>query len=68
MKKQPNHQYLKYASMGTQMLVTIALGIFLGIKLDKWLHLGFPVFTVALSLVSVVASIYIAVKDLLKKK
>ena len=67
MNKQPNH-YMKYAAMGTQMLVTIGLGIFLGIKIDKWLHLHFPVFTVVLSLVSVVASIYLAVKDLIKKK
>ena len=59
---------MKYAAMGTQMLVTIGLGIFLGIKIDKWLHLHFPVFTVVLSLVSVVASIYLAVKDLIKKK
>ncbi|MFN6037364.1 MAG: AtpZ/AtpI family protein, partial [Bacteroidota bacterium] len=47
MKKQPN-QYMKYATMGTQMLITIGLGVFLGIKLDKWLQLKFPVFTVVL--------------------
>jgi F0F1-type ATP synthase assembly protein I len=67
MKKQPN-QYMKYATMGTQMLITIGLGVFLGIKLDKWLQLKFPVFTVVLSLLSVFAAIYLAVKDLLKRK
>lgn len=59
---------MKYASMGTQMLITIGLGVFLGIKLDKWLNLKFPVFTVVLSLLSVFAAIYLAVKDLLKRK
>jgi F0F1-type ATP synthase assembly protein I len=67
MKKQPN-QYMKYATMGTQMMITIGLGVFLGIKLDKWLQLKFPVFTVVLSLLSVFAAIYLAVKDLLKRK
>jgi hypothetical protein len=67
MKKPPNH-YFKYATMGTQMLVTIGLGVFLGIKLDRWLGLKFPVFTVVLSLLSVVIAIYLSVRDLLKKK
>jgi hypothetical protein len=60
--------YMRYASMGTQMLITIGLGVFAGVKLDKWVHLKFPVFTVVLSLVSVILAMYLAVKDLLKKK
>lgn len=59
---------MKYASMGTQIVVTILIGVFAGIKLDAWLGLKFPVFTVVLSLLSVVAGMYLAVKDLLKKK
>ncbi len=64
----PPVNYMRYAAMGTQMLVTIGIGVFIGIKLDRWLNLKFPVFTVVLSLVSVVAAMYLAVKDLLKKK
>lgn len=60
--------YMRYAAMGTQMLVTIALGVFAGVKLDQWLGMKFPVFTVVLSLVAVFAAMYLAVKDLLKKK
>lgn len=59
---------MKYASMGTQIAVTILLGVFAGIKLDAWLNLRFPLFTVVLSLLAVVAGMYLAVKDLLKKK
>jgi len=49
------------------MFAIIGLGIFGGVKLDQWLNLSFPVFTVLLSLISVAAAIYTAVKDLLRK-
>jgi len=50
------------------MFAIIALGIFAGLKLDQWLKIRFPVFTVFFSILSVAAAIYTAVKDLLKKK
>jgi hypothetical protein len=67
MEKSPR-SYMRYATMGTQMLIVIGLGVFAGIKLDQWLEFKFPLFTVVLSLVSVVTAMYLAVKDLLKKK
>jgi len=54
--------------MGTQILVTILLFVFAGYKLDQWLELKFPAFTLGLSLLGVVVGIYFAVRDLLKKK
>jgi len=65
-KKQLNN-YAKYSSIGIQMLVIILAGVFGGYKLDQWLELSFPVFTIVLSLLSVVLAIYTVVKDLLKK-
>ena len=59
---------MRYATMGTQMLVVIGLGVFAGFKLDKWLELKIPIFTLVLSLLSVAAAIYLSIKDLLKKK
>jgi len=50
------------------MFAIIGLGIFGGVKLDQWIDTGFPVFTVLLSIISVAASIYTAVKDLIGKK
>jgi len=58
---------MRYATMGTQMLVIMALGVFGGYSLDKWLGLKFPVFTIVLSLTSVAAAIYLSIKDFLKK-
>jgi hypothetical protein len=50
--------------MAFQMVIIIGLGVFGGIKLDKWLHMRFPLFTVILSLAGVALSLYYFVKDL----
>jgi F0F1-type ATP synthase assembly protein I len=66
-KKQGLNNYARYSSIAFQMAAIILLGVFGGYKLDQWLHLK-PLFTIILSLLSVVISIYIVTKDLLKKK
>jgi hypothetical protein len=50
------------------MAVIITLGVFGGKKLDELLKLNQPVFTLLFSLVAVFASIYLSIKDFLKKK
>jgi len=65
-KKQLNG-YARYSNLAFQMLAIIGIGIFGGVKLDQWLELRFPVFTLILSLVSVFAAIYSAIKDLIHK-
>ena len=66
-KRPPLESYARYSSLAFQMFAIIGLGIFGGVKLDQWLKVGFPVFTVLLSIISVAAAIYTAVKDLLRK-
>lgn len=66
-KDQINY-YAKYSAMAFQMAVIIGLGTFGGYKLDQLLGLKFHIFTIILALLSVVAAIYYAVKDLLKPK
>jgi len=48
------------------MLAIILLGVFGGMKLDQWLELKSPVFTVIFSILFVILAIYSAVRDLLK--
>jgi F0F1-type ATP synthase assembly protein I len=67
-KRPPLESYARYSSLAFQMFAIIGLGIFGGVKLDEWANIGFPVFTVLLSIISVAAAIYTAVKDLLKKQ
>jgi F0F1-type ATP synthase assembly protein I len=49
------------------MFFIILAGVFGGIKLDEMLNTS-PLFTVLLSLLGVMAGIYMALKDFLKKK
>jgi F0F1-type ATP synthase assembly protein I len=65
-KKNNLNNYAKYSSIALQMLVIILVGVFGGVKLDEWLNLSIPVFTVLLSLLSVAVAIYTVIKDLLK--
>ena len=69
-KKQPDDKVsmMRYASMGTQMMAIIGLGVFGGVKLDEYLGWKTPICTLVLSLLSVAAAIYLSVKDFLKKK
>ncbi len=50
------------------MIVIILVGVFGGLKLDKIIHWEFPVFTVVLSVLSVLVAMYYAVKDLIRFK
>ena len=56
--------FAKYSTMAFQMVIIIGLGVFGGIKLDDWLHMRFPLFTLVLSLAGVALSIYLMIKDL----
>ena len=66
-KKRQLNAYARYSSIAIQMLVIILIGVFGGFKIDHWLQTK-PIFTVILSLISVVLAIYYVTKDLLKKK
>ena len=64
-KKNSGNDFIKYSSIGIQMLVIIGLGTWGGIKLDEFTELS-PLFTVLLSLASVAIAIYHAIKDFIK--
>jgi hypothetical protein len=48
------------------MIAIILVGVFGGIKLDEIVKWEFPVFTLVLTLLSVIMSMYYAVKDLIR--
>ena len=67
-KKKYLDNYARYSSIALQMLVIILLGVWGGVKLDEWIDIGFPLFTVLMSIISVFTAIYVVIKDLIKKK
>lgn len=52
--------------MAAKMIVVVVVFSFGGYKLDEVLELGFPVFTLAGSLLGSVLAIYSVIRDLLK--
>lgn len=65
-KKKLLKNYARYSSIAFQMIAIILLGVFGGIKLDELVKWEFPVFTVVLTILSVVLAIYYVIKDLIK--
>ena len=62
-----NRELLRYAGLGTQLLVAIGIGLFAGMKLDKWLHTS-ALFTVALPLLILIGIFYKLVRETGKPK
>ncbi len=65
-KNKSLNNYAKYSSIGFQMGLTVFAGAYGGVKLDEYLQWGFPVFTIVLSILSVVIAMYNLIKDFLK--
>ena len=63
-----NRRFLmRYAALGTQLLVAIGLAVFIGIKLDKWLHIS-PLLACVLPLLVLGAIFYKLVRETGKQK
>jgi F0F1-type ATP synthase assembly protein I len=62
------NSYVKYSGIAFQMIAIILIGVFGGMKIDKWLKTEKPVFTALLSVLAVILAIYYSIKDLLRNK
>lgn len=67
-KKQKFDSFIKYSSLGFEMMAIIAGFTFLGYKIDKWMENDFKGFTFGLMVFSVIIAIVYGTKNLLKKK
>jgi F0F1-type ATP synthase assembly protein I len=67
--KQPtnknNRDLLRYAGLGTQLLVAIGLAVFAGLKADKWLHTS-PLLVCVLPLLVLFGVFYKLMKETAK--
>ena len=67
-KKRPDLSTAKYLSMATYMAIIITAGTLAGRWLDAHVHLvKFPLFTLALALLSVFAAMWYFIRDFIKK-
>ncbi|PWJ58229.1 putative F0F1-ATPase subunit (Ca2+/Mg2+ transporter) [Dyadobacter jejuensis] len=57
---------LKYSGMAMQMLGTILVFTYTGIRLDRWLENPTPWWTLLLSLTGIAASLYLLIRNMPK--
>ena len=57
--------FIRYSSLAFEMIVIMGIGVLAGIKIDQWLNLRFPVFTLVLMILSVIGAIYHAIRKFL---
>lgn len=60
--------YAKYSSLGLQMIVIIVGAAFGGREIDKYIDWEFPVFTVSLTIISVIVAVIYGMRGLFKQK
>jgi len=60
--------FIRYSSLGFEMMAIIGAGTFGGYKIDQWLKNDFKGFTLGLMILSVVLAIVYGTRNLLKKK
>ncbi len=56
--------FAQYSGIAFQMLGTIGLGVWLGLKIDGWQHNARPIWTIVLSLTAIGASLYLFIRQL----
>lgn len=66
-RNESNRELLQYAGMGAQFLVSIGVGIFIGLKADAWLKISFPLLVWLLPLLIIIGLIIKIIKDTSKK-
>ena len=66
--KQNNRDLLKYAGLAAQLFVALGFAVFMGLKLDEWLHISFPVLVWVIPLLVIISLIYKLIKETNSKK
>ncbi len=67
-KKRPSKDYLKYSGLAFQFLAAIIIGLLIGKWLDGQFKLDRPIFTIIFSLLFIIASLVLVIRDITKKE
>jgi hypothetical protein len=59
--------FVQFSGIAFQMLATIGLGVWAGMKLDAWQQNHRPIWTIVLSLTAIGASLYLFIRQLTQK-
>ena len=64
-KNNKKSEFLKYSAIASQMLGTIGVGVFLGLKLDASFETKQPLFTIFLSLLSIGLALFFVIRKVM---
>ena len=59
--------FVQFSGIAFQMLGTIGLGVWGGMKIDEWQNNRTPVWTIILSMTAIGASLYLFIRQLTRK-
>ncbi|WP_461044017.1 AtpZ/AtpI family protein [Spirosoma harenae] len=59
--------FVQFSGIAFQMLGTIGLGVWAGMKLDAWQNNHRPIWTIVLSMTAIGASLYLFIRQLTKR-
>lgn len=59
--------FAQFSGIAFQMLGTIGLGVWAGLKIDEWQDNRRPIWTIILSLTAIGASLYLFIRQLTRK-
>ena len=59
---------MRYAGLGSQILVSLGIAVFIGYKIDKWAKIPLPLLGWLLPLIVLIAMIYKLIKETSGKK
>jgi hypothetical protein len=60
-------ELIRYAGLSSEVLASVGIAVYLGIKADKWLKLSFPIFSLSLPLLVIITLIIRLVKESSRK-
>lgn len=63
-----NKLLMKYIGLGTQLMVSLAISVYVGLKVDEWLHFSTPLFVWILPLAVLGGMTWQIIKDTSNKK
>ncbi|MDP9230986.1 MAG: hypothetical protein M3O67_10015 [Bacteroidota bacterium] len=69
--RQSNKNYndlWRYAGLTMQIFIALGLGVFIGLRIDKWLNFSVPVLVLILPLLMLSGLIYKLIKETSKRK
>lgn len=57
--------FIRYSGLAFEMIAIMGIGVWIGVKIDRWIELSFPVATLILMILSVIGAIYHAIRKFL---